>query len=77
MATADATASTAEGFTKDKSASNLVEGFNNLNLRRKIGLMVALAARGATGFAAVLWTHEEDDRPLYSTLNEVDSSEHN
>lgn len=75
MATADATASTAEGFTKDKSTSNLVEGFNNLNLLRQIGLMVALAASVAIGFAVVLWTQEEDYRPLYSNLNQLDSSE--
>lgn len=75
MATADATAGSGEGFTKDKSTSNLVEGFNNLNLLRQIGLMVALAASVAIGFAVVLWTQEEDYRPLYSSLNNLDSSE--
>lgn len=63
------------GFNKDKSTSNLVEGFNNLNLLRQIGLMVALAASVAIGFAAVLWTQEDDYRPLYSSLNHLDSSE--
>ncbi|ODS22708.1 flagellar M-ring protein FliF [Candidatus Endobugula sertula] len=61
--------------TTDRSTSDLVEGFNNLNLVRQIGLMVALAASVAIGFAAVLWTQEEDYRPLYSSLNRLDSSE--
>ena len=75
MATADAAMNADDGFTKDKSTSNLVEGFNNLNLLRQVGLMVALAASVAIGFAVVLWTQEEDYRPLYSNLNQLDSSE--
>ena len=75
MATADAAMNADDGFTKDKSTSNLVEGFNNLNLLRQIGLMVALAASVAIGFAVVLWTQEDDYRPLYSNLNQLDSSE--
>ncbi|MFT6102820.1 MAG: flagellar M-ring protein FliF [Granulosicoccus sp.] len=75
MAIADATAGAGEGYNKDKSASNLVEGFNNLNLLRQVGLMVALAASVAIGFAVVLWTQEDDYRPLYSSLNQLDSSE--
>jgi flagellar M-ring protein FliF len=75
MATADAAMNADDGFTKDRSTSNLVEGFNNLNLLRQVGLMVALAASVAIGFAVVLWTQEEDYRPLYSNLNQLDSSE--
>lgn len=60
---------------KDRSASDLVEGFNNLNLLRQAGLMVALAASVAIGFAAVLWTLGEDYRPLYAGLDRLDSSE--
>ncbi|MFT7388289.1 MAG: flagellar M-ring protein FliF [Candidatus Endobugula sp.] len=75
MATADTTAGAGEGFNKDQSTSNLVEGFNNLNLLRQVGLMVALAASVAIGFAVVLWTQEDDYRPLYSSLNQLDSSE--
>jgi flagellar M-ring protein FliF len=75
MATADAAMNADDGFTKDKSTSNLVEGFNNLNLLRQVGLMVALAASVAIGFAVVLWTQEDDYRPLYSNLNQLDSSE--
>ncbi len=63
------------GVGKDRSTSNLVEGFNNLNLLRQIGLMVALAASVAIGFASVLWTQSEDYRPLYSSLHNIDSSE--
>lgn len=75
MATADQAMGGDAGLTKDRSTSNLVEGFNNLNLLRQIGLMVALAASVAIGFAAVLWTQEDDYRPLYSSLNHLDSSE--
>ncbi len=75
MAAADQVMDGDVGSTKDRSTSNLVEGFNNLNLLRQIGLMVALAASVAIGFAAVLWTQEDDYRPLYSSLNNLDSSE--
>ena len=60
---------------KDRSTSDLVEGFNNLNLLRQAGLMVALAASVAIGFAVVLWTQGEDYRPLYAGLDRLDSSE--
>ncbi len=60
---------------KDRSTNDLVEGFNNLNLVRQAGLMVALAASVAIGFAAVLWTMGEDYRPLYAGLDRLDSSE--
>ena len=60
---------------KDRSTSDLVEGFNNLNLMRQIGLMIALAASVAIGFAVVLWTQGEDYRPLYAGLDRLDSKE--
>ena len=60
---------------KDRSTSDLVEGFNNLNILRQAGLMVALAASVAIGFAVVLWTQGEDYRPLYAGLDRLDSSE--
>ncbi|MGH1485044.1 MAG: flagellar basal-body MS-ring/collar protein FliF [Cellvibrionaceae bacterium] len=63
------------GVKKDRSTSDLVEGFNNLNLLRQAGLMVALAASVAIGFAVVLWTQGEDYRPLYAGLDRLDSSE--
>lgn len=60
---------------KDRSTSNLVEGFNNLNLMRQAGLMVALSASVAIGFAVVIWSIGDDYRPLYAGLDRIDSSE--
>ncbi|UTA49644.1 flagellar M-ring protein FliF [Simiduia sp. 21SJ11W-1] len=60
---------------RDKPTNDLVEGFNNLNLVRQAGLMVGLAASVAIGFAVVLWTQGEDYRPLYGSLDRLDSSE--
>lgn len=65
----------AEATANDRSTSDLVEGFNNLNLLRQIGLMVGLAASVAIGFAVVLWTQGEDYRPLYGSLDRLDSAE--
>ena len=53
--------------------SSLLEGFSNLNLVRQAGLMVALAASVAIGFAVVLWTQEEDYRPLFSRMDNMDA----
>ncbi len=58
-----------------RSASDLLEGFNNLNLIRQAGLMVGIAASVAIGFAVVLWTQGEDYRPLYGSLDRLDSGE--
>jgi flagellar M-ring protein FliF len=60
---------------KDRTTSDLIEGFNNLNLIRQVGLMIALASSVAIGFAVVLWTQGEDYRPLYAGLDRLDSSE--
>lgn len=56
-------------------ANDLIEGFNSLNIIRQAGLMVGLAASVAIGFAVVLWTQGEDYRPLYGSLDRLDSSE--
>ena len=61
--------------SKGRPRGDLFEGFNNLNLLRQAGLMVGLAASVAIGFAVVLWTQSEDYRPLYASLDRVDSSE--
>lgn len=53
----------------------LLQGFNNLNLVRQAGLMVGLAASVAIGFAVVLWTQGEDYKPLYGSLEHLDSAE--
>lgn len=55
--------------------TDLVEGFNNLNLIRQAGLMIGLAASVAIGFAVVLWSQGEDWKPLYGSLDRLDSSE--
>lgn len=54
---------------------DLIEGFNNLNILRQAGLMVGLAASVAVGFWVVLWTQGEDYRPLYGSLDRLDSAE--
>ena len=59
----------------DQSSSELIEGFNSLNLVRQAGLMVGLAASVAIGFAVVLWSQGEDYKPLYGSLDRLDSSE--
>ncbi|GAA6153289.1 flagellar basal-body MS-ring/collar protein FliF [Pseudoteredinibacter isoporae] len=61
--------------SQKKSSSDLVEGFNNLNLVRQVGLMVGLAASVAIGFAVVLWTQEDNYRPLFSSSNILDVPE--
>ncbi|MEY4590322.1 MAG: hypothetical protein RL497_2398 [Pseudomonadota bacterium] len=58
-----------------RSGNYLIQGFNNLNLLRQAGLMVGLAASVAIGFAVVLWTQGEDYRPLYGSLEHLDSKE--
>lgn len=55
--------------------SDLIEGFNSLNILRQAGLMVGLAASVAIGFWVVLWTQGEDYRPLYGSLDRLDSAE--
>lgn len=57
------------------SSGDLMGGFNNLNLVRQAGLMVGLAASVAIGFAVVLWSQGEDWKPLYGSLDRLDSSE--
>ncbi len=55
--------------------AELIDGFNNLNLIRQAGLMIGLAASVAIGFAVVLWSQGEDYKPLYGSLDRLDSSE--
>jgi flagellar M-ring protein FliF len=55
--------------------SDFIEGFNNLNILRQAGLMIGLAASVAVGFWVVLWTQGEDYRPLYGSLDRLDSAE--
>jgi len=50
-----------------------MEGFYSLNLMRQLGLMVGIAASMAIGTALVLWAQGGDYKPLYSSLQYVDS----
>lgn len=68
-------ASNAQSDEAGRSGSDLLEGFNNLNLIRQAGLMVGIAASVAIGFFVVLWTQGDDYRPLYASLDRLDSSE--
>jgi flagellar M-ring protein FliF len=56
-------------------STDLIEGFNNLNLVRQAGLMVGLAVSVAIGFAVVMWTQTDEYRPLYGSLDRLDSAE--
>ncbi|MES2823864.1 MAG: flagellar basal-body MS-ring/collar protein FliF [Pseudomonadota bacterium] len=55
-------------------SGDLAEGFTSMNLFRQVGLMVALAASVAIGFAVVLWTQGEDYRPLLGRMDNLDAS---
>lgn len=70
MATADATNLPTKAKTR---AGDLAEGFSSLNLFRQVGLMIALAASVAIGFAVVLWTQGEDYRPLLNRMDNMDA----
>lgn len=70
----------ASEFSDDPSSArggtgDLIDGFNNLNLLRQAGLMIGLAASVAIGFWVVLWTQGEDYRPLYGSLDRLDSAQ--
>lgn len=55
--------------------NDLMNGFNSLNVMRQAGLMVGIAASVAIGFAVVLWSQGDDYKPLYGSLERLDSSE--
>lgn len=64
-----------ESQKNNRSSSDLVEGFSNLPLLRQVGLMIGLAASVAIGFYVVLWSQGEDYKPLYGSLDRLDSSQ--
>ncbi|WP_372956269.1 flagellar basal-body MS-ring/collar protein FliF [Marinobacter sp.] len=69
---ADATStelSTTGSDTESESRSDLLFGFNRLNLLRQIGLMVGLAASVALGVAVVLWAQEPNYQPVLGDLS--------
>ncbi len=65
----------AEQMAASSSGTDLIEGFNNLNLVRQAGLMVGLAASVAFGISVAFWSLGEDYKPLYGSLDRLDSSE--
>ncbi|MDX9874483.1 MAG: flagellar basal-body MS-ring/collar protein FliF [Spongiibacteraceae bacterium] len=52
----------------------VLEGLASLNIYRQLGLMLGLAASVAIGVAVVLWARGDDYRPLYGSLERLDSS---
>ncbi len=54
--------------------SDVLSGMSALGVLRQIGLLIGLAASVALGVAAVLWAQGGDYRPLYSSLERLDSS---
>jgi flagellar M-ring protein FliF len=72
MATTPAITDDATAGGKSRGAG-LLEGFYSLNLMRQLGLMVGIAASAAIGIALVLWVQGGDYKPLYASLEYVDS----
>ncbi len=62
-------------ITSGGGASDLIDGFGNLNLLRQAGLMIGLAASVAVGFWVVLWIQGADYKPVYAGLDRLDSAE--
>ncbi|MBB1485654.1 flagellar basal-body MS-ring/collar protein FliF [Oceanospirillum sediminis] len=58
---------------KQSGFSNVMDGFNSLDMFRQLGLLAGFAASIAIGFAIVLWSQEKDYRPLVSSIGEYDS----
>lgn len=72
---ATSAASEAENLpAQPKLGGDFLEGLSNLNLLRQVGLMVALAASVAIGFAIVMWMQEDDYRPLYGRMDNLDAA---
>jgi flagellar M-ring protein FliF len=55
--------------------NDFIEGLANMNVLRQLGVMLGLAAAIALAVGAVLWFQEADYRPLYGSLDRLDSSE--
>jgi flagellar M-ring protein FliF len=59
----------ATGSGGSESRSDMLFGFNRLNLLRQIGLMVGLAASVALGVSVVLWAQEPNYRPVVADMS--------
>ncbi|WP_323752079.1 flagellar basal-body MS-ring/collar protein FliF [Marinobacter sp.] len=60
---------TSQDSGTSESRSDMLLGFNRLNLLRQVGLMVGLAASVALGFAVVLWAQEPNYQPVVGDLS--------
>ncbi|MEQ9544875.1 MAG: flagellar basal-body MS-ring/collar protein FliF [Marinobacter sp.] len=67
--TSSANVPAASDTDKPESRSDLLFGFNRLNLLRQIGLMVGLAASVALGVAVVLWAQEPNYQPVVGDMS--------
>ncbi|MFD2643356.1 flagellar basal-body MS-ring/collar protein FliF [Pseudomonas japonica] len=54
---------------------SFLENLSQMPMLRQIGLLVGLAASVAIGFAVVLWSQQPDYRPLYGSLNGMDTKQ--
>jgi len=54
--------------------NDMLEGLSNLGVFRQVGLLIGLAASVAIGVGVVLWSQGGDYRPLYGSLERLDSS---
>ena len=64
----------AEAATPATTTPGFFASFLNLEFGRQLGLMVGLAGSVAVGVAVALWSMEGDYRPLYNSLESVDSA---
>jgi len=54
--------------------NDMLDGLSGLGVFRQIGLLIGLAASVAIGVGVVLWSQGGDYRPLYGSLERVNSS---
>ena len=54
--------------------NDFLEGMSGLTIFRQLGLLIGLAASVAIGVAVVLWSQGGDYRPLYGSLERLDSA---
>lgn len=65
---------TSQGRGGILAQSDVLSGMSALGILRQLGLLIGLAASVALGVAAVMWAQGGDYRPLYSSLERLDSS---
>jgi flagellar M-ring protein FliF len=69
-----AASSASANLPQSRTGGDFIEGFGNLNLLRQLGLMIALAASVAVGFAMVMWMQTGDYRPLSGRMDNLDAA---